>query len=54
MTNFVVGANQEGYHYINVNVEDFKYDLAADIVNVEEGDTCPACGGKLYFKKALK
>ena len=54
MTNFVVGANQEGYHYINVNVEDFKYDLAADIVNVEEGDTCPLCGGKLYFKKGIE
>lgn len=36
MTNFVVGANKEGYHYINANLSDFNYDLCADIVNVKE------------------
>ena len=35
MTNFVVGANKEGYHYINANLSDFNYDLCADIVNVK-------------------
>lgn len=54
MKNFVVGANKEGYHYINVNVEDFKYDMVDDIVNVLEGDTCPKCGGKLYFNKGIE
>lgn len=54
MTNFVVGANQEGYHYINANIEDFKYELSADIVNVKENDICPNCGGKLYFKKGIE
>lgn len=54
MTNFVVGANKEGYHYMNANINDFTYDISADIVNVEEGDTCPVCGGKLYFKKGIE
>lgn len=54
MTNFVVGANKEGYHYINANLSDFNYDLCADIVNVKENDICPDCGGKLYFKKGIE
>lgn len=54
MTNFVVGANSNGYHYINVNVSDFKYDIVSDIVNVMEGDHCPKCGGTLYFKKGIE
>lgn len=54
MTNFVVGANKEGYHYINANLSDFHYDLCADIVNVKEKDICPNCGGKLYFKKGIE
>lgn len=54
MTNFVVGANKEGYHYINANLSDFNYDICADIVNVKENDICPNCGGKLYFKKGIE
>ncbi len=54
MTNFAVGANNTGYHYINVNVSDFKYDIVSDIVNVMEGDCCPKCGGTLYFKKGIE
>ena len=54
MKNFCCGANKEEYHYINANVKDIKYDLAGDIVNVQEGDTCPTCGGKLYFKKGIE
>lgn len=54
MKNFLVGANKTDYHYINVNLSDFKYDLVADIVNVKEGDTCPNCGGKLYFTKGIE
>ena len=54
MKNFCCGANKEGYHYINANVKDIKYDIVADIVNVKEGDICPNCGGKLYFKKGIE
>ena len=54
MKNFCCGANKEGYHYINANIKDFKYDVLADIVNVKEGDTCPNCGKKLVFKKGIE
>ncbi len=54
MHNFCCGANKKGYHYINANVKNFKYDIVGDIVNVKEGDTCPVCGGKLYFKKGIE
>ena len=55
MKNFLVGANETDYHYINVNVEDFKVEMIADIRNVEENDICPNCGkGHLKFKKGIE
>lgn len=54
MKNFCCGANKEEYHYINANVKDINYDIVADIVNVQEGDKCPYCGGELYFKKGIE
>ncbi|MBQ3475373.1 MAG: proline--tRNA ligase [Bacilli bacterium] len=54
MTNFVVGANKKDYHYKNVNLTDFNVDFKGDIRNVKEGDSCPECGGKLYFKKGIE
>ena len=52
--NFCCGANKEGYHYINANVSDIKYDMVADIANVVSGDHCPMCDGSLYFKKGIE
>jgi prolyl-tRNA synthetase len=55
MHNAVVGANKTDYHYINANLNrDFKADLFADVRNIKEGDTCPKCGGKIYFKKGIE
>ncbi len=55
MKNFCVGANKEGYHYINCNVKDINYTKSGNISTVVEGDTCPECGkGKLYFKKGIE
>ena len=54
MANFIVGANKKDYHYKNVNLTDFKIDYKGDIRNVKEGDSCPECGGKLYFKKGIE
>lgn len=54
MKNFVVGANKLHYHYINCNVKDINYDEVYDISNVVEGDICPKCSGKLYFKKGIE
>ena len=44
-----IGSLLEAY-----GVKDIKYDIVGDIVNVQEGDTCPECGGKLYFKKGIE
>ncbi len=54
MKNFVVGANKEGFHYINCNLKDFTYDVLGDISNVVEGDRCPVCGGRLSFTKGIE
>ena len=54
MKNFCCGANKFGYHLINANVRDIKYDIVGDIKQVVEGDVCPKCGGKLYFKKGIE
>jgi len=54
MYNFVVGANKTDYHIKNVNIKDFKVDYVFDIKNIKEGDTCPHCGGKVYFKKGIE
>ena len=54
MRNFLVGANKTDYHYINVNLKDFKIAKIADIRNVTEDDVCPKCGQKLSFKKGIE
>lgn len=54
MKNFVTGANKKGYHYINTNVKDFTYDLVGDIVNIQQGDKCPNCGGNIFLKKGIE
>jgi len=54
MKNFVVGANKTDYHYINVNLGDFKQDIVGDVRNITETDICPVCGEKLSFKKGIE
>lgn len=54
MANFIVGSNKKDYHYKNVNISDFNIDFKGDIRNVKEGDACPLCAGKLYFKKGIE
>ena len=54
MKNFCCGANKLGYHFINANVNDIKYDIVGDIKQVVSGDTCSKCGGKLYFTKGIE
>ena len=45
MKNFIIGANDTGYHYKNVNVgRDFTPSKVCDIRVIEEGDKCPRCG----------
>lgn len=54
MNNFLIGANQTGYHYININLDDFTVSEIADIKTIKEGDCCPKCGHPLLFKKAIE
>ncbi len=44
MVNFVVGANRDDTHIINVNLDDFKVDEYVEIRQAEAGETCPRCG----------
>ena len=54
MKNFLVGANKSDYHYINTNLNDFKYEQVADIRNVCEDDKCPECGHDLSFRHGIE
>ncbi len=55
MKNFVVGANKDGFHYLNVNVlRDFTPDFVSDIRMVREKDRCPVCGTILELKSGIE
>ena len=54
MHNFIIGANKTGYHYKNVNLKDFTVEKTADLRNIQEGDICPKCGGRIHFAKGIE
>ena len=54
MRNFVLGANKEEYHYVNVNLEDLAYDLVTDIRTAKPGDTAPNGKGTLKIAKGIE
>ncbi len=55
MSNVVIGANKNDYHYIGVNpVRDFSIDQVADLRLVEAGEPCPKCGGKLETARGIE
>ncbi|MFC2301152.1 MAG: proline--tRNA ligase [Selenomonas artemidis] len=56
MKNAVSGANEQDYHYTNVNpVRDFVHVTVADIRLVAEGDLCPACReGHLHISRGIE
>jgi len=43
MINFVVGANKDDTHIINVNLDDFSVDEVVEIRKTEAGEICPRC-----------
>lgn len=54
MSNFVVGANEENYHYINANYgRDFNGEVLEDILMIQEGDKGPN-GENLIFAKGIE
>ncbi|MBN1905130.1 MAG: proline--tRNA ligase [Deltaproteobacteria bacterium] len=54
-SNFVAGANETDYHYINfdLNRDAGKYEIN-DIATVKDGDLCPLCGGTLSLKRGIE
>jgi prolyl-tRNA synthetase len=51
---YVVGANRDDRHLRGVQAgRDFEADFA-DLRRVQEGDTCPNCGGKLTIEQAIE
>ena len=53
--NYVVGANEEPYHYTGANVgRDFTVSKLADIAQADTGHQCPVCGGRIEAKRAIE
>ena len=55
MKNFIIGANETGYHYENCNINrDFTPKTIADIRVIEEGDKCPKCGKPIKTAQGIE
>ncbi|MGN8842190.1 proline--tRNA ligase [Niallia sp. HCP3S3_B10] len=55
IVNGVCGANEEHFHYVNVNPErDFAVDQYADIRFIQEGDLSPDGKGTITFAKGIE
>ncbi|UJF25761.1 proline--tRNA ligase [Planococcus sp. 107-1] len=55
IVNGITGANEEGFHYINVNPEkDFAVEAYADLRFVQEGDLSPDGQGTIRFAKGIE
>jgi len=53
--NLVAGANEVGYHFLNVNHgRDFEADVVADIASAEEGSPCPDCGSPMRAERGVE
>ncbi len=53
--NFVVGANQSGYHLTGVNYpRDFAITVLADFAQAQDGYPCPRCDGTLASESAIE
>ncbi|MBT3425074.1 MAG: proline--tRNA ligase [Gammaproteobacteria bacterium] len=55
LRNFICGANEDDYHYSNVNwqTDCGEYDIQ-DIRNVEQGDACPEGNGRIQIKRGIE
>jgi prolyl-tRNA synthetase len=53
--NLVAGANEAGYHLLNVNYgRDYTADIVTDITAAREGDACPDCGQPLKTVRGVE
>ncbi len=55
MANASVGANEDGFHYLNANLgRDFSVTHFADLRTVQEGETSPDGKGRLKFTRGIE
>jgi prolyl-tRNA synthetase len=53
--NLVAGANEPGYHYLNVNLgRDFEADVVTDIAVANAGSGCPVCGAPVREERGVE
>ncbi|MDE5591876.1 MAG: hypothetical protein K2I63_02830, partial [Helicobacter sp.] len=59
--NLIMGANEEEYHFVGIDLSLCEGLEFKDLIEVKEGDSCPKCGatksnkaGKLYFTKGIE
>lgn len=53
--NLVAGANEEGFHLLNVNYgRDYEAEIVADIAAAQEGDRCPQCGAQMRMSRGVE
>jgi prolyl-tRNA synthetase len=53
--NLVAGANEEGFHFLNVNYgRDFEAQVVADIASAGDGSLCPECGGIMRAERGVE
>ena len=53
-TNLICGANEDNYHFVGVSMFNFKDSRYKDLVQVDAGDICPKCKGKLSITKGIE
>lgn len=54
-SSLVAGANEEGFHLLNVNYgRDYTADIIADIASAQEGDACIQCGSTLRLRGGVE
>ncbi len=53
--NLVAGANDEGYHLLDVNYErDYYANVVADIAVAKDGYACPECGAAVHTSRGVE
>lgn len=50
----ICGANEDGYHYVGVQLDEFRDLNYYDLVSVQEGDLCAKCGSTLRYSKGIE
>jgi prolyl-tRNA synthetase len=54
-SNLVAGANEDGFHFRNVNYgRDFEADIVTDIAAAQDGDACPNCDAPLKAVRGVE